>query len=400
MQKKLIALAVAGLASGAAFAQSNVTIYGIADAGYAYSTGDNSPSSTGVHKGQSASVVQSGLWNGSRIGFKGEEGLGNGLKAIFTLEYSLNIDTNNGIGSNAGATNAMASGSGGANSTLQSRQTWVGLSGDKWGKATLGRQYSPGYFMLRNDAMGGSTNSVWSNLSNKNGTTITPNSAARWNNSIAYASPNWSGFSVSTIYGFGENTSTNTLSAGTSDGGAFALNGNYANGPLNLDLTYQTTKTGPSAISDQDGKNRNEWYVGGAYDFKVVKLYGSYQSMNRNDVATGSTQEQDSNTWQLGISAPIGANGTVMASYGQLSVDNGVVLNQDSEAKGYGLAYMHSLSKRTALYTGVVYYTNDNDTRANRVNVSDQVAVGAGSGVAAGLNQSNTTFMAGIDHKF
>jgi predicted porin len=400
MQKKLIALAVAGLASGAAFAQSNVTIYGIADAAYVYSSGDNSPTSTNVHKGQSLSAIQSGGWSGSRLGFKGEEALGNGLKAIFNLEYSLYIDTNNGVGSNAGATNAMSSGSGGAASSLQARQTWVGLSGSNWGQATLGRQYSPGYSMLRNAAWAGATPSPWSRLSNTNGMTITPNSAARWNNSIAYASPNWSGFSVKTIYGFGENTSSNTLSSGTSDGGAFALGGNYANGPFNIDLLYQQTKTGPSAVSTADGKARNEWYIGGNYDFKVVKVFGSYQTQSRDDVSAGSTLKQDSNVWQLGISAPIGAHGLIMATYGESDIDNGIVGNKDSKAKGYGIAYQHKLSKRTALYTGIVAFDNKNSTAATVASAADQTAVSSGVGVSGGLNQDNTTFMAGMTHSF
>jgi predicted porin len=95
MQKKLIALAVASLASGAAFAQTNVTMYGIADAGYVYSQGDASLRSCGTNK---FSGIQSGLLSGSRLGFKGEEALGNGLKAVFTLEYSLGIDNNSGVG--------------------------------------------------------------------------------------------------------------------------------------------------------------------------------------------------------------------------------------------------------------------------------------------------------------
>jgi hypothetical protein len=82
MQKKLIALAVASLASGAAFAQTNVTMYGIADAGYVWSQGDALVTGTNKFSG-----IQSGLLSGSRLGFKGEEALGNGLKAIFTLEY-------------------------------------------------------------------------------------------------------------------------------------------------------------------------------------------------------------------------------------------------------------------------------------------------------------------------
>ena len=93
MQKKIIALAVAGLVSGVAFAQSNVTIYGVADANYYYASGDN----------LSRTGVDSGGLNGSRIGFKGEEALGNGLKAIFTMEYGTTIDGEKSDGALGGA---------------------------------------------------------------------------------------------------------------------------------------------------------------------------------------------------------------------------------------------------------------------------------------------------------
>ena len=70
MQKKLIALAVAGLVSGAAFAQSNVTVYGIVDAGFVNSSGDRS----GTNQGSANySGIGSGIWAGWRSGFKGED---------------------------------------------------------------------------------------------------------------------------------------------------------------------------------------------------------------------------------------------------------------------------------------------------------------------------------------
>jgi predicted porin len=94
MQKKLIALAVAGMASGFAAAQTNVTIYGVLDAGYLYSSGNPGP---GIKGTNTFSGVANGLTAGNRLGFKGEEALGNGLKAVFTLEYGLSIDQNTGI---------------------------------------------------------------------------------------------------------------------------------------------------------------------------------------------------------------------------------------------------------------------------------------------------------------
>ncbi|MDR0441189.1 MAG: porin, partial [Candidatus Accumulibacter sp.] len=108
---------MAGLVSGAAYAQTNVTLYGVADIGYNYAKSDDNKFS-GIQDGGNVGL------QGSRIGFRGEEALGNGLKAVFTVEFGLNLD--NGAG--AGFRN--------------NRQSFVGLSGG-FGTVTAGRQYAP-----------------------------------------------------------------------------------------------------------------------------------------------------------------------------------------------------------------------------------------------------------------
>ncbi len=123
MQKKIIALAIAGLASTAAFAQSNVTIYGIADVGVAQARSSGNLTAT---------TVRSGGLSTSRIGFKGVEDLGNGLKALFVLEYALDVDQNTGIG---GAASRATTGMGAAG---PARQQLVGLTGG-FGTVAAGR---------------------------------------------------------------------------------------------------------------------------------------------------------------------------------------------------------------------------------------------------------------------
>ncbi|HOI51319.1 MAG TPA: porin, partial [Azonexus sp.] len=122
MQKKIIALAVAGLASTAAFAQSNVQIYGVVDVGYNRS----SSSDTGALKSRNA--LDSGLQSGSRIGFRGTEDLGNGLKASFVLEYGITADTGAGLSGPA-------------------RQSFLALS-NSYGTVAAGRQYTPQYELV------------------------------------------------------------------------------------------------------------------------------------------------------------------------------------------------------------------------------------------------------------
>lgn len=384
MQKKLIALAVAGLASTAAFAQTNVTVYGVADAGYVYGTGDRS-----VANGNNAnfSGVQSGLLAGSRIGFKGEEGLGNGLKAIFTLEYNLDIDANQGIGTNGAA-------------GLNARQQFVGLSHNKLGTVALGRQYAPAFgASFRNDAFMSSTGiGSLARLTLVGNNTISGTNGARWDNAVTYTSPNWSGFTVSAITSFGENSQqTTTAGDGVSrgDNQKYGAGLNYANGPLNLDVVYQTRQgatalavAGPTSFSTVTGwvstqDSINEWYVGGSYDFKVVKVFASYQDQNDNNGT--STTEASNKLWQVSAAVPVFGNGSIKAGYSKLSWDR----NGAGDTTAWNLMYTHSLSKRTTLYTGLTRFDNDRN-----------VPAAASNSTVGAAGEKNTTYAAGINHTF
>ena len=386
MQKKVIALAVAGLVSGAAFAQSNVTVYGVMDAGYVYGTGERTGT---LNKNTNFSGIQSGLLGGSRIGFRGEEGLGNGLKAIFTAEYALDIDTNQGIGTG-----------GASDTTLRARQTWVGLQHAKLGTVTLGRQYAPAFAAAgRNDAFGSSTGiGSLARLTLTGNNTISGTNGGRVDNSIAYRSPTWSGFTVSGITGFGETASPATAAGDGNSRGANQLYGaglNYANGPLNIDAVYHTRRdvtalqangmVGASALatwtSTQD--SINEWYLGGSYDFKVVKISGSYQEQDDNN---GTSRTEASNKlWQVGAVMPVFGNGKIHAGYSRQSWEN----TGGGDTSAWNLMYSHSLSKRTTLYTGFTRFDMDNNARAAASN----------SGVG-GIGEKNTTYAAGINHAF
>lgn len=368
MQKKLIALAVAGLASTAAFAQTNVTIYGVVDSAYVYSSGDRAAATGG---NGNFSGIQSGVLAGSRLGFKGEEALGNGLKTVFVLEYSLSTDVNSGVGNTGG---------------LNSRQSYVGLNHAKLGQVALGRQYAPGYLaMVRNDAMVASDGaSAIVQMNRAGGNTIYAASPARINNAVSYASPNWSGFSVSGIYGYGEDaTGANGVSTGNN--GFFGAGLNYANGPLNLDLVYhsrQGTTVASNNVPTQD--SINEWMLGGSYDFKVVKLYATYQ--DQNDKNGTSANEGGNKAWSIGATMPVFGNGKIHASYADISWDRTGAGGSDA----WALGYTHALSKRTTLYTTYTHTDNDSDA---------VVAAGAVAKTRA-LGESNYVFTAGISHSF
>lgn len=361
MQKKLIALAIAGLASTGALAQTNVTVYGIVDMGVAKVTAD------GRSDGWK---VDNGLLSGSRIGFKGDEDLGGGMKAVFTLEYMLMPDVNAPLGS-AGDWSGSAT-----------RQAFVGLSGG-WGTVVGGRLQGAGYnFTCAHNPVAGGAFDTISKL-NGGQLLLGCGSAGRTNNSIAYLSPNWNGFSfeynharvtenanrafstagsATTITGFAPGT--NPLYS-TDDSYANLLRGNYTNGPLSVSLIWAGTEAGknpgglPLTAATQPG-DTTEWGIGADYDFGMVKIYGTYQDRDTNVNNLGTVAAQNAtrllngDKYALGASIPVFKVGSILLSYANFDSN---LKNGDSDA--WTVAYTHTLSKRTTLYGGYSSVSND-----------------------------------------
>lgn len=356
MQKKIIALAVAGLVSGAAFAQSNVTVYGVADAYYAYSKGDNA----------TFSGINSGGLNGGRVGFKGEEALGNGLKAVFLYEFgSINIDQSSGL--------------------TGTRLSYVGLSGG-FGTVSLGRQASPSYIFLGGTSSNDVTAVNPSNYFIPAFVTMNTGGGGRWNNSVAWSSPNWGGFDIRAIYGFGEQSAANN---DTTDLGQLGLGARYANGPVMVTAMYQSVADNDATVADEGNK---AWAVGGSYDFKVVKLFANYVQEKVESI------DEKKKYWGLGLGIPVSAAGTIKLEYAQYKVTG----DSEAKAKGLGIQYDHDLSKRTRAYVGI-----------SRINNKDSVAFGgqngSGNGTAsisgsgntvATAGENNTNFVVGLRHFF
>jgi len=359
MQKKLIALAVAGLVSAPAFAQSNVTIYGVADAYMGF----------GSHGDNDVAAVQSGGLSGSRLGFRGAEDLGNGLKAVFTLEQGFSIDDGSGLGN-------------------ASRQAFVGLGGS-WGTVSLGRQYAPGYD-FQYDSTVSSAFSPQAILSGGAGSTIAPNSDARWNNSIAY-NGSFSGLKVRAIYAMsaGESTATTAAAPGVwsdpSDDDRFGLGLEYGNGPLKVGAVYHYIKDSVGTVATDD---QTEWLVGGSYNFGFLTLLASYQDAEAIDNERGA----DGDLWQVGVIVPVGAAGNVHVAYGELDADN-VIGTQGAKAKSYTLAYTHALSKRTTAYAG--WNRTDNDTGLDLGPIADLDKTGLRNG-----GEESDLFLVGVRHTF
>ncbi|MFM0644071.1 porin [Paraburkholderia bryophila] len=202
MKKKVIALALLGAASPV-FAQSSVTLYGVIDEGIDYTNN--------VGHG---SVVElaSGYAQGSRWGLKGAEDLGGGLKAIFQLE--------NGFDLNSGRLNQGG--------RMFGRQAYVGISSDKFGTVTLGRQYdSVVDYLAQTTANGNWAGYLFAHPYDNDNT----DNSFRLDNTIKYASPQFSGFQFGGTYSFSNDTNF-------ANNRAYSFGAQYATGGLLVAAAY------------------------------------------------------------------------------------------------------------------------------------------------------------------
>ena len=360
MKKSLIALAVLA-ASGAAMAQSSVTLFGIVDTNFSYIDGIGNDNESKYGLGTSGNAT-------SRLGFRGVEDLGGGLKAGFHLEGEIFGDDGNASGFNF------------------KRRSTVSLAGG-FGEVRLGRDLTPGYSKFISYDLFGQTGigqfMGWSDWNGNNQTTANNNNDAngiRSSNMISYYTPNFSGFTAGLGYGFDEKADTTNSKKGRYVGGYVA----YDNGPLSVALSYDESSalvlTSPAAT----GADRNRLTLGGSYDLNVVKLNAILQQ-TKDDVPGGS--ERKVNAYMLGASAPVGAGEVKLqyALYDQKAID--------SKAHQISLGYVHNLSKRTAVY-GTVAYMDNKD--ASKLNLS---AKGLGT-IDARAGDSQTGVQVGIRHSF
>ena len=352
MKKTLVALAVLASLSGIASAQSAVTLYGIVDAGIVHESGG---------KDGSVTRLGSGIASASRFGFRGNEDLGNGLSAVFTLEGAVKVDT----------------GAGGTG--LFDRQAFVGLKSAALGTVTLGRQYTPFYLALSQvaDPFGAGYSGSAKNLIPSVGANT------RTSNTIVYASPSFSGFSADVAYSLGEQASNES---GRQIGAVLA----YSNGPLNARLAYNTRNNdtalvpaagSTAAIAAKSPGQSHNTLLAVNYDFIVAKAFLAYgensgfaSSSLPNDLAYTSVKvnpSTDNSNLLIGASVPVGPAGTILASY--IRKDDKNAVNRDADQ--FAIGYSYALSKRTNAYTTFAKIKNKNGASYT---VGDNSEVGSG----------------------
>ena len=367
--RKAITFGAAMLTSvGAAHAQSNVSVYGVIDMFGQY-----------LDSAAHLARVQSGGSTGSRLGFRGTEDLGDGFKALFTLEMGLNGDD----------------GTLGQGGLVFGRQAFVGLS-DRWGELTLGRQYGSTY-RLGSDfsafgigSYGPSTQTIggfaggYEPFRGASSTSVPPaagatgnGSPSRINNSVRYASPSWDGVQATAIVGLGE-------AGSTQDNRIYDLALRYTRGPVDaIVMVVSDKRTAGATPADTSTLGwGGTWSFGGAY-----KLFAGYVAVDDK-----RAENLDGRGHWLGGEYRWGSQ-LVRAQW----IQNKPRYGSDNKTTAFGIGYQYDLSKRTALYSSLTRFDNGANVGA------------AGSGrffapIPAGLttqpNNDITEMTLGIRHSF
>lgn len=345
------ALLVATAAAGSAHAQSNVAVYGLLDAGVEYVTNANAAGDSQVRQ-------TSGGTNTSRIGFRGTEDLGGGLKALFQLEGGILLDT------------------GASDGALFGRQANVGLEGG-FGRVVAGRSYSTTYdFLLPFDPMGYAPLYSWATSGNATGGRR-DGMLTGVSNLIKYQAT-FNGIKLGASYGFGE------VAGSTTDSARYALGAGYATGPFSVTGVVERVNGTVAASGAYD--KTDTVHLGVGYELSSsINLKAGYRNYKRA-LASGAADVRSALYWG-GVNYNATPTVTLTAALYHQNIKN-VASGADADPTMLVLQAKHALSKRTFLYatTGHARGKNDRPVSLSR----DDVGFGA--------RQTGVT--AGIQHRF
>jgi predicted porin len=320
--------------------------------------------------------VNSGRNATSRLGLRGTEDLGNGLKASFTLEGDVLVDSGNGVSTPLPGWASADNKAGGANGGFQfNRIATVGLSGG-FGAVMIGRYYTPTFLV---DATYDPFTSSGVALSLITGTSVfyTPVGSVnhlRASNMINYVTPNMGGFAATVAYAPSE-----VQSNGIQDGAYTGIKLSYARAKLSADLAVGQTTL--AAVGDLRTTS-----FGASYDFGVVKPMFEY-SEDRQGAAGANGRKKG---LLLGAQAPLG-NGQLRFAWSRVSRTSDTTT--EGTVKQVALGYVYNLSRRTALLGTVTHLKNSN--YFNTAAAGYQVG-----GVVTSPNSGVTAYDVGIRHTF
>jgi predicted porin len=392
MKKQVVVCAVSGIVLSSAHAQSSVTLYGVADAGLAFTS-----NAAGAHQ-----YAMAGGTNGAnRWGLTGTEDLGGGLRALFTIEGGYLIGT----------------GKMGINGTEFGRQSFVGLASN-YGTLTLGRQYSATYMAVGPMSAGGNWAAIGAGYGTHPGDVDNLDSSNRIANAIKYQSPSYQGLQITALYSLGgvagDFTKNEVIDFGTTyTNGAVSLAAGYLLAK-NPNFSFWGNKANDSTVGVNIVSPVNSGYAT-AGSQQIIGAAGKY-SVGGATVGVVYTNTQFRN---LGSVAVQGVN-TTEAHYTGSAVFNTGELNfkyQLTPALVLGLAYsymknsgagdlgsaryqqvdmggIYSLSKATALYAFGIYQN------AHGSDSTGSPAVAAITGATPSNNNHQIVASFGMTHQF
>lgn len=352
---RALALSLAAASLGAS-AQSSVTLFGVVDANLRYVKNSGLASNYGMSN--------SGLSSG-RLGFRGVEDLGGGLKAGFWLESDVNADT--GTISSTGK--------------MFQRRSTVSLMGG-WGEVRLGRDFAPSsVHSFKYDPFG---------VIGIGGQNVTASSARalanyyRHDNAVGYFTPNFGGVQAEFMFAPDESAANNV-------GRHLSGRVSYENGPVSVSVSYGTTNV--NANGTNTGKFK-QLGLAGSYNFGVAQLVASFY---RDDLPQGSYvnagttyQAGSEDRYLIGVNVPVG-NDLIRASYVRTNARKGTAAYNDSDASKLAIGYVHNMSKRTSVYGTIARVSNDG---------AANFAIAGGAPTPAGWSGNSTGAEVGIKHSF
>jgi predicted porin len=378
--------AVIAAFSGAAHAQSSITLYGVVDAGISYV--NNSSPTTGH---ASLLKYEDGIASGTRWGLRGGEDLGGGLNAVFVLENGFN--TNTGRASQGGA--------------LFGRQAYVGLKQNGFGTLSFGRQYS-----FSSDYLGGKYSTAHQTVANNYAyhiNDVDQLASSRINNSIKFSSDNFGGFTFGALYGFsnqagafgGEPATTIAGKTVAGSSSAYSVGLNYANGPLGIGAAYtnigypsQSTPAFPTTIANVSMgvvRKLRTVGIGTHYTAHKTTLWALYTNTLFQPLSGASSTFA---VYEAGAKYAFTPAWTLAGGYTWMDLSG--AMQGTWHQFNVGLDY--ALSKRTDLYALSIYQRALG--RNGSQDVQAQIGLNGGYFGKVGTASNPLAFRVGMRHRF
>ena len=353
MQKKIIALAIAGLVSGGAFAQSTVTISGYVDGGYygqSLQTAGLGDTKTGFAGNGSGT---------SQLNITVTEDLGNGLSAGYFAETDLAIANNAGaaLGNSANFLHLTSTKWGSIKGgTLNTAALVAEITAQPFGTA-IGSGISGAFGRLsRGGSNGGYAAGATGGTSAEGeyGAGLSGARSVRVNNSLSYTTPVMSGFAASLQWAK-KNDESAPITVNTA--GFVALGLQYNNGPINVHYVNEQISNSSGTVASANGagltlgEKVTHNLLSGNYNFGPATIYGGWTSSK----SSGSATLADSRSWNIGLKYQV--TGPLWLAGNFLRVDDKTITDMDRNLNALGFEYM--LSKRTNFYGR--YESGDNN---------------------------------------